>query len=378
MTAVLDDRSSAPGTHGLIIGVGEYRHLRDGPEPGDVDLGLGQLSSPLISAKAIADWLLDEHRNPHAPVRSLELLLSPGGVYRNPGNGRDVQVESATMANVKASFRRWKERCGRNAENVAIFYFCGHGVKKAHTALLLEDFGADPDSLFENAIDFEGTHNGMMSKCPAKYQCFIADACRQVSYDLLKGNMNGTALIDTDHTTSYATDAPRYFATGPIDVAYGETDGPTRFTQALLRSLRGLGSTEKGGRWEVRTGGLQLGMLAAMQQLQRDSTNETQLPRVGGEHSGATLLTVLERPPEVPLTISFDPPEAARQALLRIVSVANPRDRWQRSMQPGQWELEIPCDDYDGSATFPKRQYPARPCRIRPVPPAPEMLWSLR
>lgn len=378
MTAVLNDRSSKPGTHGFIIGVGGYRHLQGGTMPKDIDLGLGQLKSPLVSARAIADWLLDEHRNPDAPVRSLELLLSPSGVYKNPRNGRDIQITSATMANVKAAFTRWMRRCGKNTKNVAIFYFCGHGVKKARSSLLLEDFGADPYKLFENAIDFEGTHDGMMSQCPAKVQCFIADACRQVSYESLKRNTNGTALIETDETTCYAADGPRYYATAPIDLAYGEADGPTRFTQALLRSLRGLGSTAQRGSWVVLTGGLQAGILAAMQQLQRDSTNEAQRPMVGGQQSGETLLTVLKRPPEVPLTVSFDPPEAARQAQLCISSVTNPQNRWERSLQPGSWELEIPCDDYDGSATFPRRQYPDGSCRIRPVPPAPEILWTLR
>ena len=139
MTIIHDADARGPGTHALVIGVGKYRHLRGGEMPRKQNLGLGQIKSPPISAMAFADWLLSEHQNPAAPAGSVELLLSPAQSYQL-SSGQSIYIESATMANVEAAFFRWYEHCTAHNDNVAIFYFCGHGVKKTDLFLLPRGF----------------------------------------------------------------------------------------------------------------------------------------------------------------------------------------------------------------------------------------------
>ena len=90
----------------MVVGVGRYRHLLGGdPEKLlDEPLGLEQLTSPPVSAEALADWLVQRQcdaargvgfNNPAAPLASVEMLLSPAQTYRR-SDGTEVAVEEAS------------------------------------------------------------------------------------------------------------------------------------------------------------------------------------------------------------------------------------------------------------------------------------------
>lgn len=72
--------ANQPQTHAIIIGVGDYPHLRNGSafreRPATSTMGLGQLTSSPISAKAFSDWMVNNFNNPNAPLGTVELLLS--------------------------------------------------------------------------------------------------------------------------------------------------------------------------------------------------------------------------------------------------------------------------------------------------------------
>src|SRR5690348_1004793 len=125
MTAIHDDASSQPRTHALLIGVGHYPYLPGGGATTTATtLGLGQLASPPISAVRLAHWLINEFNNAQAPLGSVELLVSPA-----PGGALPPwPAEGATLANVRAAYKRWLARCDLNPGNLALFYYCGHGV----------------------------------------------------------------------------------------------------------------------------------------------------------------------------------------------------------------------------------------------------------
>ena len=264
MTAIHEAGQRGAATHALVIGVGGYKHLAGGEEPGEQNLGLGQLTSPALSARAIADWLLHEFDNQDAPLGTVELLISPPykpkrgrraprGVQRARRAARGV--ERATMANVSAAFRRWFDRCRARKKNVALFFFCGHGVRKTNLFLLLEDFGEDPNQLFRNAIDFEGVHRGLASRCRARVQCLFADACRQVAPEVLELiDPRGESFLDGRHDVFFPEDAPLFYSTMPTQSAYGLSDEPTLYTQALLWALRGGAGRKLGDSWVVTTG----------------------------------------------------------------------------------------------------------------------------
>jgi hypothetical protein len=163
----------AVGTHVLIVGVGEYPSLLGGDPTRSLDdpMSLKQLSSPPESAKALASWFLGRQggaspapagfHNPGAPLVTVEMLLSPGQTYTRP-DGTPVPVEAATRANIARRFDFWSERAAAHADNVAVFYFCGHGVMGANDYLLPADFGVvSRRNPWADAIDISETARAM-------------------------------------------------------------------------------------------------------------------------------------------------------------------------------------------------------------------------
>jgi hypothetical protein len=83
------------------------------------------LTSPPRSALAFATWLQEHALGLHAPLRSVELLLSvvPGDGSQPPAD----LTSGATRAGIEAALARWRARCDRHDDNVAYFFSCGHG-----------------------------------------------------------------------------------------------------------------------------------------------------------------------------------------------------------------------------------------------------------
>jgi len=153
------DPGGAPATHALVVGVGEYPWLIGGTEQANAALaeGMGQLSSPPASARAITDWLLGSHADPTAPLATIDLLLSAadGEQSYRPEGGDTVAVDMAEKEALVAAIRAWRTRCDSHPGNVALFFFCGHGVGRGFDlALLARDFGAEPEQPFDHSIWF--------------------------------------------------------------------------------------------------------------------------------------------------------------------------------------------------------------------------------
>src|SRR5687767_13185836 len=104
--AVVTDQ---PRTHALVIGVARYPHLGGGDGALARDpLGLGQVTTPEFTARAVAKWLTEEYANPGSPLGSVELLLS--SLQPQAGD------EAATMDACEAAVNRWQVRCSGNPE----------------------------------------------------------------------------------------------------------------------------------------------------------------------------------------------------------------------------------------------------------------------
>src|ERR1043165_5467672 len=138
-------------THAVVIGVGRYPHLRDGDgarlaDPED----MGQLTSPPVSARAVATWMLDNLAcaNTARPLGTLRLLVSEAGDSR-PFHHSKSNVRSrplpAPIDNIQSAVEGWKLIGDSSPDHLLIFYFCGHGMGDAGLlALLAEDFGRRP------------------------------------------------------------------------------------------------------------------------------------------------------------------------------------------------------------------------------------------
>jgi hypothetical protein len=240
-----------PRLHALVIGVADYPHLIDGTgKPAADQLGLRQITTSLHTAKAVTQWLLHGYNNPDRPLGSVETLISPAQKLADLG-GAAVDVEAATFGQIKAAFSRWVKRCSSHPENIAFFYFCGHGLQKEQQYLLPQDF-ADPDllSMWENCINFDKMRTGMQS-CKAQTQLFFVDACRETPFGVLsQKNVDGQELISSTFTDSVKCSAA-YMATTSGRQAFGPADDVTYFGQAVIACLDGIAAEFNMGKWGI-------------------------------------------------------------------------------------------------------------------------------
>lgn len=242
-----DDR---PGTHVLIIGVGYYRHLRGGPEPRDnVHMGLNVLSSPPVSAMRLAHWMIsgaegrDGLHNLNAPLATLELLVSSESGEQVNAAGAVHAIDRASLPLVQAGFGRWLAEVQRHPSNVGVLYFCGHGVmgNGPEHILLLDDHGANGNSLFQTgSFDLSNTVRALWRQVPAQLYIFV-DACRTYCRRL-GGGLGGRPLPLLDDGASSANinrGTTWIESTTEGELSYGDSNGVSRFTDALLQALGG-------------------------------------------------------------------------------------------------------------------------------------------
>ena len=370
MTVLLERQVDGPATHALVIGVGAYPHLVGGEGPllpGHE--GMGQLTSPPHSARAFAQWLLAEYRNPDKPLASLDLLLSDAqsNDVALPG-GDVVEVERARMAAVKPAVKAWKARGDSSRDNLILLYFCGHGIASGtEMALLLEDYGKDPDNPLEGAIDFRNLHLGM-NKCQARLQCYFIDACRAYSRELLQSWRFGGDPIIYGLTTNPVPGnrhAPAYFSTVAGSRSYGREGAPSVFTEALLKALAGAGSDDWEGDWRIYTDRLNVGITHLVERMVGPAGL---LDQVSSTDSLTRFtLHYLEGPPIVPVVIGCQPAEANAVADLSYGEGAArvPRDERDAS----DWYVEMAEGRYRFAAAFSQGPFHDQEVE-RPVRPA--------
>ena len=352
-----DPVSADAGVHAIVVGIGHYRHLPGGDdEEYPKHEGMSQLSSPPISARHIADWLLDTYRNDaDRPLRSLELLISERGgqaAYSNASADlADVPIDEATLANVARAIKDWKRRGESSADNLLIFYFCGHGISAGlqHT-LLCTDFGADHDAPLTTAINFTDFHLGM-DKCAAREQCYFVDACRVASTELIESvSFKGQPVVyGTAKLTKPSRAAPVYHAAMPGVEGWGLNNRPSAFAQALPRAFKGAAWKRRGGRWVVDANQLNsaLDVLVAHimrvfkaldKRVEASSLSRINLKNANGE-------------PVVPVEITCDPNSANSVAQLSYESP--PAARQVRNAQSGDsWYVELERGEYNFAASF--------------------------
>lgn len=367
MTLVADRGRDGPRVHVLAIGVGSYRHIPGGAEPAGHDtLGLKQLSGPPASARLFVEWVTTRLNHPRASLGTVELLTSPG---EDPG-GVGPAVEIPTLANVQAAFERWYAACDTDEDNVAILYFCGHGVEREQPFLLMEDFGRSSLALLENAVDIGQTYQGL-ARNRAREQYVFVDACREIPFQLLQMlSGNAKVLVTPQLVADQRRDTALVFATSGGSKAYGKAGQPTRFTQALVRALDGLGARMDGAGWVVDVPSLQR---AITQQLRGGTGAPAQLPSIRG--AGVGILHALASAPVVPVTLACRPPTAIAGAALTVsglaafpgavVGAAPP----QAVASATGWTFEAPADVYTVVVDFPGGAFPRKQKTVAALPP---------
>ena len=365
MTLVLDRGVAGPGVHVLAIGVGAYRHLPGGTEPvPHGTFGLKQLTGPPLSALAFVEWVATRLNHPTVPLATVEVLLSPA---------QDVAVGGATTAvdvpdreSVTSAFERWYARCDAHPSGVALLYFCGHGIEKDSTYLLLEDFGESSLDTLGNAVDIRAMYQGM-ARCAARTQYVFVDACREVPFDLLQSVGGSATVLVTPQSVGADRESALLMATSGGHKAYGRPGQPTRFTAALRRALDGLGARANGTQWEINYLGLQSAVTSLLGR--GDADAPAQRPQSYGA-AGDGVIHVCTGPPEVPVTVACEPPAAAAElAATASLTPVGGAGQVPLAAATGGWASDVPAGFYDLAVEFAPGPYTSASARVLAFPP---------
>lgn len=350
MTTLRLDTSDGPGTHVFIVGVGAYPHLTNGtgkqtPQP----LGMGQLTSPPISALEVLKWIDEQLHNPQAPLKSVEVLLSQHDAATFADKqGQTTQIDPATYDNFEQSAQAWYGRSNGHSDNVAIFYFCGHGLGDGlNSQLLMEDYGKSSRPL-RHAVNFSAFRMAMGS-CKATKQLFLLDACRVIDATMLLDpyNMGDSGLPPGNVLTMGKNIAnPVIYATRNGEQAFGPPGEVSYFTKALLQGLSRCGVyLAKGARWSVSPVELNQAIAAQLD----DFTGKPQCPTDG--LSGTPFeLHVLDKAPEVVVHVSLKP--SADHANAKIWATCSGTVHT-RDTQDHPWRTFLPMGQCNVEAEFP-------------------------
>ncbi len=357
-------------THAIVIGVGHYPNLPGGGKPQVArPEGMGQLTSPPISARAISTWLIETLDYPAKPLATVALLLSERTPkpFRNPVTGVDVPVEVATIDNVEQALTEWRQRGDATPDQRLILYFCGHGMGKgSDLALLTADYGENRLNQLDGAVDFRNFLMGMELSA-AREQVYLIDACRVASASLLQaGRNNGRPIFQGDSAVSPVSPlhAPVFYSTLAGSPAYARERKPSIFTDALLFGLNGAAATDSEGDWRVTA----MRLKEALDfRLERDlkTLGRAQVPAT--DNAVPMELHYLKTEPTGTAIIACDPGEATRHATLAW-DVGGVTER-RRGTRKGEWVLELPAGSYEFRAEFTRGRWRADPKKayIRPV-----------
>lgn len=317
MTTFRLDASDGPGTHVFIVGVGAYPHLRGGTgNPTPQPMGMGQLTSPPLSAMKMLEWVDKELNNPLAPLKSIEVLVSqPNAATYTDKYGTAAPIDGATFANFEVSAKAWFDRASSDEKNVAIFYFCGHGLGDGlNSQLLLSDYGSTNRPL-RHAVNFSAFRLAM-GACKAAKQLFLLDACRVVDPTMLLDPFNmGDAGLPPGNVTKMPTHIanPVIYSAKAGEQAFGPANGISYFTDALLHGLGRCGVyLSKGTKWAVSPSQLQMAIAGLLD----DYSGKPHCPVDGLVGTGFEI-HFLDKAPEVVVSVTLRPSNVNADATIK-------------------------------------------------------------
>lgn len=336
--------------HALIVGVSAYPHLPGGDGVPGPDYEMGQLTASAASAAAVKDWLEAAGERLAAPLESVRLLLSPSAVEIE-SDRRLADAEPATRESFRRAALAWREDCASDPDNVAFFYFAGHGVVRTRWefVLLLSDFADALGNPLFNAVDVNNLFGGMAPTVSrpsmARTQLWFFDSCRVFpsQFDHFE-TLTVPGVFEVEMPDSDRRCAPVYFGASQGGAAYAVPGGRTLFSRALLEGLDSAGGEKLEGenRWVVTAGSLLRGMQAAVDRINAEEDGDQVITGGGiGEHLDRQIVE-LSDVPTVDVRLELVPAHRAAKVTLAfhgpdgepkdvpIPLEPNPfRDRWQ-------------------------------------------------
>lgn len=240
----------APATHVMIVGVGSY-----------LSEVVADVTSPPVSARAFADWFLQDENgfcNPAKPLGSVAMALSEAG--NGPSTFAGTTVPRATFENVKSALQAWVRRCNSNKDNMMVLFVAAHGESHGRrTAILLEDFGLNDMDATAGMTEIEQLIGALENAIPTS-QLLLFDCCRgPTQVNLPWDGPFGTQLLSLarkgdDHGEVRLQWALCSTALG--EEAVGRKGKTTLFTECLLAAMKGVAGDPASSDWPVKPGAL--------------------------------------------------------------------------------------------------------------------------
>ncbi|WP_113924804.1 caspase family protein [Cognataquiflexum aquatile] len=356
MSFFIEKIREEPQTHILIIGVGGYPYLNNGiksiPQTFEGAQMLGQLSSPPVSAEAFYNAVmdLDDQEAWIRSIGSVEVLISPSP------NGKPVfqshSPDVATLANIKKSYREWKKRCDSNVDNVAIFFFCGHGLEKGEHYLLAEDFGEVPEAPWDGSFAFDMTRRAFFT-CKARTQLFFVDACRQLTSDMLTTDLPMNPIEPPSILAKDCTYNLTQKASAANESAYGRKNEVSYYTKALIGALLGDAVSNDSSEWCVDTGRISSQMNSFLQKV---APGEGYPQRCISTTSDVTNIIRFKETPEVPLRVTCAPESALPLAELSYLNLDTNQGETRAPLNT-PWDTKVKAGIYKVQAHFSTGQF---------------------
>lgn len=347
MALLLNNSLTGPQTHVLIIGVGGYPYLEGGTlQQADMETpfqSLGQLTSVPVSATAFLDAILAIEAEGAwlSPLGTINVLINqPGG---DPVNTSLGFAESPTLRNIENAYLDWRNRCDENPNNVAIFYFCGHGIQKGDHHLLAEDFMERIRNPAAGAFNFSGTRRGFMN-CRAEKKLFFIDACRDIPYDAQIRDFTPLALDSQNFM-----DIPSHYSflqqsTLPSAGAFSRPGKVSIYTKALIQALRGqVAQNDAGDGWMINTAKIAEKMNTLMLMHGEMDSGEQACTH---DFSSDWDIIRYELPPDVDINVISVPSELQQHIRYACYSSGNDSMMESREPAPSNWEFTLKAGHY--------------------------------
>lgn len=343
--ALLVDRRTVgdPGVHAILIGVGCYPNLRPGHTLGAFapDAGLEELTSPLHSVEALAQWLQNDMHLSGTPLKTLRVLGS------SPTQTTPWSASEPTFDNIQQHVNDWFDDVDAHEDNLALFYFCGHGLRVGDVqAVLAQDFGANTHAPFDRSFDPEFFADAVR-KARALRQIFLVDACStSVSLPEDYDKVQPRVLIQPARNNNLGVVKQSFFRASEFGTrAYGRENAPSLFMWAFLQAMRGAGALQRRPRhWVIGTDMLKTALNWLIQ-----STPEGQGQEVayGAGLSSSLDLHELQAPPLVPVRVSCDPQDYESFSSLHVDKV----ELCGSNQWPQSFEMALGAHDFEAIDT---------------------------
>ena len=352
MSLMFENKTEGPKMHVLLIGIGGYRYLKEGMQPidqkFDVAKDLEQLTSPPVSVEALYKCIkeLDETQKWITPLGSVQILLSKAPAGKEVFPGEDIIP--ATIDNIQQEYEKWKERCSENPDNVAFFFFCGHGYEKdSMHYLLAEDFAKSTLKPFAGAFCFTETRVGFQS-CQAKTQLFFIDSCRGLTEDMLFNRLAALPLDPPSHVQTNCLYDLTQHSVARNKRAQGKKDSVSHYTRSLIKALNGGISKKKNKGWVVSTEGIcgQMNTLMGIENPGNDG-----IEKCSTSYSDSTDLLHHPDAPMAWINITCSPDEAHSAAGLSCNNL-DTLEEFSRVPRPEPWIFPAMAGMYRISADF--------------------------